>query len=451
LYTDEFRIIRPDGALRWLLNIGQSIQNEAGIPVRLMGTVQDITDRKQGDLELIQAKIAAEAASRAKSGFLANMSHEIRTPMNGVVGMSQLLALTELSEEQRTYVETLLISGNILLSLINDILDLSRIEAGKLSLEPAGFSLHQCISSVILMQQSAVHTKGLTLDMSVSGNVPPVLMGDQLRVKQILLNLVGNSVKFTDHGAITITAHTLEHHGNSVLVEIAVRDTGIGIAPAALDQIFEPFVQESGSTTRLYGGTGLGLSICRQLVELMGGSIAVESSPGVGSCFSVTIPFSVVHAADTTEARMPKAMTGYDCPPLRILYVEDNATNLTYGMALLKKLGHDVVTAENGRECLVVLAGSTFDLVLMDIQMPVMNGEEALLAIRSREQDSPNHLPVIALTAFSMRGEQERFLEEGFDGYISKPIGISNMIREIKRVTTLSVPSALVETEEYND
>jgi len=418
--------------------LGELTLDSKGNVISMTGTIQDITDRRHTELELLHAKTAAESANRAKSEFLANMSHEIRTPLNSVFGNAQLLEMTGLTEEQDECIQSLKESCNNLLALINDILELAKIEAGGSEINHDELSLHHCINDIIKILKNTAYDKGIFLKADISEDIPHVTTGDKLKIKQVLLNLVGNAIKFTSQGGVTISAQMLERHDNVALVRITVSDTGIGISTEALGTIFSPFVQEDGSITRRYGGTGLGLTICQRLTELMGGSVSVESSKGAGSCFTVTLPLSVVSEAIAEKAPQ-KAIFCWDGPPLRILYADDNQSNMTIGSKILKRLGHDATIVNNGQECLAALEQGNFDIVLMDIQMPIMNGEDALREIRRREQGTSFHQRVIALTAYSLSEEKERFLAEGFDGHISKPIEFGKLIYEMKSVMGMTV------------
>jgi two-component system, sensor histidine kinase and response regulator len=545
-----------------------------------------LDQRKEAEVELQRAKEAAEAASRAKSDFLANVSHEVRTPMNGIIGMTSLALGTELSREQRDYMELVKSSADSLLLVINDILDFSKIEAQKLSLERVPFSLDDTLAETVRMLAYAAHQKGLEIAYDVDAAVPETLIGDTVRLRQIVVNLVGNAVKFTSSGEIIVRVVVDELKGETAVLHFSVRDTGIGIPEAKKHLIFEPFSQADGSTTRKFGGTGLGLSICARIVEMMGGRIWIESAQGQGSTFHFTGRFGVSPAAGPARLTSPHALedarilvvddndsarailegqlvrwkaevtsvatpaaalaalaSSIDAPresgkirlrsgasfpfdvllvdaemrggggfalveqirektsvespvvmmltsvssrpdpercrrlgiadyltkpirkaplgntlssviegtpsgrmrqpslildesfqqgpPLNVLLAEDNPVNQTLAVRLLEKAGHTVFVAGTGRDAIAAIAGASFDLVLMDVQMPEMDGLEAIAAIRAAEKDTGSHLPILAMTAFTMKSDRERFIAAGFDGYVCKPIDIRELFRSI--------------------
>jgi PAS domain S-box-containing protein len=401
--------------------------------VRAYGS--DIT----ADVELRRAKETAEESARAKAIFLATMSHELRTPMNGVLGCTQLLQDTALTDPQRQLLETMHRSAESLLVLVNDILDFSKIEAGKMSLEVADVEIISLIADVITLTSEAAKKKGLLVQVQVAPDIPAVLRGDPVRLRQILFNLVGNAVKFTERGGIHISVKTMppnQDNSDAVVLQWTVKDTGIGITADQQTRLFGAYAQAEESTARRYGGTGLGLMICCQLVELMGGAMMVESTPGKGSSFSYTTNLlpgiqrtASVQAVKPSIASMPDRTT-----PLRILVVDDNEINQVVACKFLQKLGYQVEVARNGREAVDSIAHATYDAVLMDCEMPEMNGYDATQEIRRQEQNTSRHLPIVALTGHASSEDEQKCRHAGMDDVVTKPITLPTLRAKLERL-----------------
>jgi len=401
--------------------------------VRAYGT--DIS----ADVKLRRAKEAAEESARAKAIFLATMSHELRTPMNGVLGCTQLLQDTSLTDPQRQLLETMHRSAESLLVLVNDILDFSKIEAGKMSLEVADVEIRPLIDDVITLSSEMAKKKGLTVQVQLASDIPAVLRGDPVRLRQVLFNLVGNAVKFTEQGGVHVSVKTVpcnQKNSDAIVLYWMVKDTGIGITPDQQARLFGAYAQAEASTARRFGGTGLGLMICCQLVELMGGAMMVESKPGEGSSFSYTTSLlpaiqreTSAHADKVSIASIADRTT-----PLRILVVDDNEINQVVACKFLQKLGCQVEVARNGREAVDSIARATYDAVLMDCEMPEMNGYEATQEIRRQEHTTTRHLPIIALTGHASSEDEQKCRQAGMDDVVTKPMTLPTLRAKLEHL-----------------
>jgi PAS domain S-box-containing protein len=427
--------VGDDGSPRFT-EISVSLRRDgSGAPIGFASMARDTTDRLRYERDLAQAKQDAEAANKAKSEFLANMSHEIRTPMNGILGMTELVLGTALTPYQAESLQIVKASAESLLRILNDVLDFSKIESRKLELEPHAFSMADVVRRTLDPLAIIARDKGLILKSHVAPDVPPGLLGDAGRLVQVLTNLVGNAIKFTEAGHVVLSVRPC----GGDTIHFSVADTGIGIAADQQQVIFQAFAQAEASTTRRFGGTGLGLTISSSLVQLMKGRIWVESRPGAGSTFHVEIPFASTDPPRTNEsAGMPAGARTIK----RVLLAEDNAVNQKVAVGILSKRGHHVTVVETGRAAVAAVAAEAFDIVLMDVQMPEMDGLEATAAIRAQERLSGRHVLIVAMTAHAMRGDRQRCLAAGMDDYLPKPLNAKMLVQLVEGTATPSPTSS---------
>jgi PAS domain S-box-containing protein len=436
-YDIEHRVVWPDGEVRWLYESGDVMRDEDGKAQRMLGLVQDITTRKAFEDEMQKAKEKAEIAANAKAVFLANMSHEIRTPMNAVIGFTDLaLKSPELTGTLKTHVGKANVSAKGLLSVINEILDFSKLDADKLELEEVCFNLPRAMRETVQMFGLQAEQKGINLEFEYSDKLRKCFRGDLTRLRQVVVNLIGNAVKFTDKGSVVLSVEKGEE-----TVHFKIIDTGIGMSPKQAERVFESFTQADGSTARRFGGTGLGTTISKQIVELMGGKIWIESKEGAGSTFNFTIPLpSTDCSKDCIFQEQIEKEIDWSPRLFRILLAEDNVLNSELvEINLVDEQGHEVIWVMDGQAAVERFKEGGIDIILMDYQMPVLDGISATREIRKLEGSTGGHMPIVALTASATMDEQAYFKESGMDVFVKKPINFSELIATMESVVPAGV------------
>ncbi|TWI66166.1 PAS domain S-box-containing protein [Pseudoduganella lurida] len=442
-YTVEYRIRHADGAWRWVWEHGTMVRGEDGKPRWFDGVILDTTERRQMEEDLRHAKEKAEQAAASRATFVANMSHEIRTPMNSILGFTDVLLDSDLKPEQRGHLDTVRNAGRALLRLLNEILDTAKLEKGAVELELADFSLLSLIDELSSTYNNTARSKGLALNIRFAPGMSPWLHGDELRVRQVLTNLLDNAIKFTASGSVTLSVAV-----DGPNLAIAVRDTGIGIAPDRLAAIFEPFTQADASMTRRFGGTGLGTTISKQLVELMKGRIWAESTPGQGTTFHVVLPHTPALEPHLAHMPRPRQRIACELPPLRVLAADDVTQNLELLALLMAKRGHTLTMAHDGAHAAELAATQDFDVILMDVQMPVLDGLAATRRIRAEALDAGRtRVPIIAMTASVLEAHRKASTAAGMDGFASKPVDWYALSHEIARVLGLQPVGAIATTQ----
>ena len=430
-YHQELRLIHHHGTSVWF-ELALSADPQGGG----VGLLYNISKHKAIELELEQARDTALESARLKSEFLANMSHEIRTPMNGVLGMLELMKDTDLDAEQRDFIETAYRSGETLLTLLNGILNLAKIEAGHIDLEEIAFDLKILVQDTVCLVTPQAIGKGIEVISTIDDDLPDQLSGDPTRIQEVLVNLLSNAVKFTEHGRVSVNVATcwIASAGDELCLRFDVSDTGIGIAPEYQPRIFETFTQGDGSITRKYGGTGLGLAISKRLVEAMGGELGVESEVGRGSTFRFTVSVKELSTDEGAQSQRSRQAILPFGDGGRLLVVEDNVLNRKVASTMLSRLGYRVDIVENGAEAIAAVQNGSYELVLMDCQMPIMDGYEATRRIRKMQEEGLSaHVPIVAMTANAMQEDRDRCLQAGMDDHLAKPLQMDTLGRMVSR------------------